>query len=47
MSSLFNIVKQGLGFSDAHVAVTGGVHPPEHKQESSSQPIGYLALPKR
>jgi electron transport complex protein RnfC len=47
MSSLLNIVKQGLGFGDAHVAVNGGVHPPEHKQESTHQPIGQLPLPKR
>jgi electron transport complex protein RnfC len=47
MSSLLNIVKQGLGFGGAHVAVNGGVHPPEHKQESTHQPIGQLPLPKR
>lgn len=40
MSSLLNIVKQGLGLS-------GGVHPPEHKQESTTQAIGQLPLPKR
>jgi hypothetical protein len=33
MSALLNIVKQRFGFGDASVAVNGGVHPPEHKQE--------------
>ena len=45
MSSLLNIVKQSFGLGA--VTVTGGVHPPEHKQESTTQPIAQLALPKR
>jgi Na+-translocating ferredoxin:NAD+ oxidoreductase subunit C len=45
MSSLLNIVKQNFG--SRTIAVNGGVHPPEHKQESTKQPIGHLALPKR
>ena len=45
MNALVNIFKQSLGLSS--IAVNGGVHPPEHKQESTSKPIGYLPLPKR
>ena len=45
MSSLLNIVKQSFGLGV--VAVNGGVHPPEHKQESTTQAIGQLPLPKR
>ncbi len=45
MSSLLNIMKQSFGLGA--VTVTGGVHPPEHKQESTTQPITQLALPKR
>ena len=49
MNSLLKIaqqVKQGLGFDLAH-SVKGGVHPPEHKHESTTQPIAPLALPKQ
>ena len=45
MNALVNIFKQSLGLSS--IAVNGGVHPPEHKQESTSKPIGYLPLSKR
>ena len=45
MNALVNIFKQSLGLSS--IAVNGGVHPPEHKQESTSKPIGYFPLPKR
>ena len=45
MSALINIVKQNLGLGS--IAVNGGVHPPEHKQESTTQAIGQLPLPKR
>ena len=45
MSALINIVKQNLGLGS--IAVNGGVHPPEHKQESTTQAIGQLQLPKR
>ena len=45
MNSLLNVVKQSFGLGP--VAVAGGVHPPEHKQESTTQAIGQLALPKR
>ena len=45
MSALINIFKQTLGLGS--IAVTGGVHPPEHKQESTSRAISQLPLPKR
>ena len=45
MNALVNIFKQSLGLSS--IAVNGGVHPPEHKQESTTMPIGQLPLPKR
>ena len=43
MSSLLNIVKQSFGLGA--VAVSGGVHPPEHKHESTTQAVGQLPLP--
>lgn len=43
MNSLINIFKQSLGLNE--VTISGGVHPPEHKQESTTQPIGQLPLP--
>jgi electron transport complex protein RnfC len=45
MNAFINIVKQNLGLGT--IAVNGGVHPPEHKQESTTQAIGQLPLPKR
>lgn len=45
MSALINIFKQTLGLGS--IAVTGGVHPPEHKQESTTRAISQLPLPKR
>jgi Na+-translocating ferredoxin:NAD+ oxidoreductase subunit C len=45
MNAFINIVKQNLGLGS--IAVNGGVHPPEHKQESTTQAIGQLPLPKR
>ncbi|CEN56132.1 electron transport complex subunit RsxC [Candidatus Methylopumilus turicensis] len=45
MSSLLNIVKQSFGLGT--VAVSGGVHPPEHKHESTTQAIGQLPLPSQ
>ena len=45
MNALINIFKQSLGLGS--IAVNGGVHPPEHKQESTTQAIGQLPLPKR
>ncbi len=39
-------ILQGLGLNKSVHAFNGGVHPPEHKIESSTQPIGQLALPK-
>jgi len=45
MSALINIFKQSLGLGS--IAVTGGVHPPEHKQESTTRAISHLPLPKR
>ena len=45
MNAFINIVKQNLGLGS--IAVNGGVHPPEHKQESTMQAIGQLPLPKR
>lgn len=50
MNSLLNIVqqvKQGLGFAHDSYSVSGGVHPPEHKHESTTKPIAQLALPKQ
>ena len=47
MNSIVNIVKQTFGLADAIITVNGGVHPPEHKQESTTHPIKQLALPKR
>ena len=44
MNALVNIFNQSLGLSS--IAVNGGVHPPEHKQESTTKPIGQLPLPK-
>jgi electron transport complex protein RnfC len=49
MSALLTIigqVKTRFGFSDGNT-VRGGVHPPEHKQESTTLSIGYLPIPKR
>ena len=43
MSSLLNIVKQSFGLGA--VAVSGGVHPPDHKHESTTQAVGQLPLP--
>ena len=44
MNALINFVKQNIGFGS--VTVNGGVHPPEHKQESTTRAIGQLPLPE-
>lgn len=45
MTSLLNLVKQSFGVGT--VAVSGGVHPPEHKHESTTRAIGQLPLPNQ
>ena len=47
MSAVFDFVKQSLGLNGSSIAVNGGVHPPEHKQESTTQPIQVLPMPRQ
>ncbi len=49
MNAILNLASRllpGLGRHDGVHAFNGGVHPPEHKNESSNVPISQLALPK-
>jgi electron transport complex protein RnfC len=46
MNALINFIKQSVGLSHP-ATVDGGVHPDEHKHESTQRPISQLPLPKR
>jgi electron transport complex protein RnfC len=46
MSALINFIKQSVGLG-CPATVDGGVHPDEHKHESTQHPIARLSLPKR
>jgi electron transport complex protein RnfC len=49
MNAILNLASRllpGLGHHDDVHAFNGGVHPPEHKTESNTRPIGALNLPK-
>ncbi len=49
MNAILNFASRilpGLGRDEDVHAFNGGVHPPEHKNESSTQPISTLSLPK-
>lgn len=46
MNALINFIKQSVGLS-SQATVDGGVHPDEHKHESTQRPIAQLSLPKR
>ncbi|MBZ4200966.1 MAG: electron transport complex subunit RsxC [Methylotenera sp.] len=49
MNAILNFASRilpGLGRDEDVHAFNGGVHPPEHKSESSTQPISVLNLPK-
>ncbi len=46
MNALINFIKQSIGLSYP-ATVDGGVHPDEHKHESTQRPIAQLPLPKR
>lgn len=46
MNALINFIKQSVGLSYP-ATVDGGVHPDEHKHESTQRPIAPLPLPKR
>ena len=47
MSALINFIKNSVGLNGLPASVDGGVHPSEHKLESTQQAIGQLPLPKR
>ncbi len=46
MNALINFIKQSAGLNNS-ATVDGGVHPDEHKYESTQRPIAQLPLPKR
>ncbi len=46
MNALINFIKQSVGLNYP-ATVDGGVHPDEHKYESTQRPIAQLPLPKR